>query len=168
MPTPSTSTTSWPRSGSRSGSSWPPSRSSPAAAGCSAPRARPPRPASCCSWSACCSSTELEGLLSLSNPSSSLYRRSAVPGGLDQALSRLDLADRHEALPRDRDGDRPDARVAAGKDAEAAGDAVADRGRAHGVDYAGALRTLRDRVEQDARGLPGVWRVELDRAFDLL
>src|SRR6185369_5550474 len=46
---------------------------------------------------------------------------SAVPGGLDQRGSRLDYLERHEGLLCDRDGDRADARIAAGEDVEAAG-----------------------------------------------
>src|SRR6476469_6488759 len=86
----------------------------------------------------------------------------ALAGGLDQGRSWLHHPERHEALPRDRDGDRADAWVAAGEDLEAAGYAVADRGRAHRVDRAAAVAALADRVEDDARGLACVGRIQFD------
>ena len=68
---------------------------------------------------------------------------------------------------RDRDGDRADARIAAGEDLEAAGDAVVDLGLAHRVDRAGAVAAAADRVEQDARGLARVGGEEFDRPAEL-
>src|SRR5215218_9481997 len=88
---------------------------------------------------------------------------SAVPGGLDQCRPRLEYLERNEGLPRDGDGDRADAWVATGEDLEAAGDSILDRGRAHGVDRAGAVAPGADRVEDDARGLARVGRIQFDR-----
>jgi hypothetical protein len=74
----------------------------------------------------------------------------AVPRAYE-ALSRVKLPDRDEALLGDGEGDRPDARIATWKDAKAPRDPIADARVAQCRDHSRAACAARDRVEAALR-----------------